>query len=157
MDKSIIQALYRVAVSGFVLFVLVFQFVVSMGPIVGIQIGTKFWPIVTYAMYSRSFREGDTVNIYKLLEGVSEDGAITKISMDDLNLHLWHYRNLIRDLENGRAEAIDFVRKSIATSSPLVELRIKNFPVQVTRDGPLEQPSQVLSTVSMLPENGAKQ
>lgn len=150
MTSPILQSAYRVAVSAFILFVLVFQFIVSMGPVVGIKLGTNFWPIVTYAMYSKSFREGDTVNIYKLLEGVSEDGSTIEISMDDLHLHLWHYRNLIRDLENGSAEAKKFVLDSVVTDSPLIKVRIKNFPVQVSRDGPVEQPSKVLSTVSLI-------
>ena len=153
MNRPTIDAAYRVAASGFVLFVLVFQFVVSMGPVVGIQIGTNFWPILTYAMYSKSFREGDTVNIYKLLEGISEDGSTIDITMDELHMHLWHYRNLIRDLENDVADAKQFVADSIETQSPLVELRIKNYPIKVTREGAVEQPSEILAIVSLVPED----
>ena len=143
MNKSIFEITYKIAVSVFVSFVLLFQAIISLGPVVGIEIGTRFWPILNYAMYSGSFREGDTVNVYKLLEGVTEDGTTIDISMDTLGMSLWHYRDLVRDLESGRDEAIQLVLNSVAPKSPLVEIRIKSFPMAVTRDGPREQPSEI--------------
>ena len=92
MDKSLLANIYKSIVSAFVAFVLVFQAVISLGPIVGLEVGTKYWPLLNYAMYSRSFQEGDTVNVYRPIEIVTEDGAVTELSLDMLDLQLWHYQ-----------------------------------------------------------------
>jgi hypothetical protein len=147
---------YRYLVSIFVGFVLVFQSVVSLGPIFGIEINTRFWPIVNYAMYSRSFQEGDTVEVYRILEGVTEKGEIVDLSMDVVGMHLWQYRDLGRDIEKGNRDAIEFVVTFAPEGHRLEEVRIKSFPVAVTRDGPREQPSQTLAVIQ-LPEPGDPQ
>ena len=144
MDKSLLANIYKSIVSAFVAFVLVFQAVISLGPIVGLEVGTKYWPLLNYAMYSRSFQEGDTVNVYRPIEIVTEDGAVTELSLDMLDLQLWHYRMLGRDLEDRRQDALDFLIEKTATASPLTEVRIKSFPVVVTRDGPELQESEIL-------------
>ena len=147
---------YRYLVSIFVGFVLVFQSVVSLGPIFGIEINARFWPIVNYAMYSRSFQEGDTVEIYRILEGVTENGEIVDLSMDVVGMRVWQYRDLGRDIEKGNRDAIEFVTNFAPEGHKLEEIRIKNFPVVVTRDGPREQPSQILAVIQ-LPEAGDPQ
>jgi hypothetical protein len=149
MNHAGLDRAYQVIVSAFVAFVLIFQAIISLGPIVGIEIGTRYWPLLNYAMYSRSFREGDTVNIYFLLDGVRQDGSIVEITMDTVGMHLWHYRNLVEDLREGRQEAIDHVLQSVPPGSPLIELRVKTFPVAVTRQGPREQESKVVDVVSL--------
>ncbi len=149
MNRLWLDRAYQFAVSAFVAFVLIFQAIISLGPIAGIEIGTRYWPLLNYAMYSRSFREGDTVNIYYLLDGVRQDGSIVEISMDTVGMHLWHYRKLVDDLRAGRPEAIDHVLRSVPPGIPLAEIRVKTFPVAVTRQGPREQASQVIDVVSL--------
>ncbi len=142
-------AAYRVLVSIFVGFVLILQMVVSLGPVFGLEIGTRFWPIVNYAMYSRSFEDGDTVEIYRILDGVTENGEKVELSMDVVGMHLWQYRDLGRDLENGNRDAIEFVATFVPAGQKLQEIRIMSFPIAVTRDGPIEQESQVLAIIPL--------
>lgn len=139
--------LYRIVVSAFVGFVLIFQALIAFGPIVGVNLGVKFWPLVNYAMYSRSFQEGDFIDYYRLLEGVDESGEVVPIPMESLGLHLWHYRDLVRDLERGRRDAFIVVLDSLPDSTELREIRVKSFPVAVTRSGPVEQGSILLATI----------
>lgn len=138
---------YRILVSVFVAFVLAFQAIISFGPIVGVNVGTLYWPLVNYAMYSRSFQEGDFIDYYRLLEGVTGDGRTIAIPMESLGLHLWHYRTLVRDLEGGRKEAFEHVYRSLPPGTELTEIRVRSFPVIVTRDGPVEQGSKLLATI----------
>jgi hypothetical protein len=105
-------------------------------------------------MYSRSFREGDTINVYQLLEGITADGDTIKITMDDLHLHLWQYRDLVRDLMAGRQEPMGFVLGKIASDSPIVEFHVLTFPVVVTRAGPRDKPSE---RIAIIPVTGEAQ
>ena len=138
---------YRILVSSFVAFVLTFQAVISLGPIVGVEIGTLYWPLLNYAMYSRSYKEGDVIDYYRLLEGITEDGRTIPISMESLGLHLYHYRILIGDLERGRTDAFEYVHSSLPEDIRLTELRVRSLPVAVTREGPVEQEPMLLATI----------
>jgi hypothetical protein len=144
MNNKIIKNIYTSIVSLFVAFVLVFQLVISIGPIFGVKIGTLYWPLVNYAMYSNAYHEGDTVNIYRLLEATTESGTVVDIPMDELGVNLWHYRILGRDLEDGLQEPLDFILQKMSFDSPLSEIRITSFPIAVTRDGPERRESEVL-------------
>ncbi len=141
------MSFYRAIVSAFIGISLVFQAIIALGPIGGLNIGTKFWPFVNYAMYSRSFKEGDFVDYYRLLEGITRSGERIEIPMESLGLHLWHYRDLVRDLERQRPEALDLVLASLPPGIELVEIEVKSFPVAVTRSGPVEQGSIVLDRI----------
>lgn len=145
---------YRYLVTAFVAFVLGFQTLISFGPIVGINFGTLYWPLLNYAMYSRSFQEGDFVDYYRLLEGVTPDGTTVPIPMESLGLHLWHYHDLVRDLERGRPEAFAHLYKSLPEGTVLAELRVLSFPVAVTRAGPVEQGSLLLATIPVPEPDG---
>ena len=138
---------YRYLVTGFVVFVLGFQAAISFGPIVGVNLGTLYWPLLNYAMYSRSFKEGDFVDYYRLLEGVTRDGDVVSIPMESTGLHLWHYQDLVRDLERGRIEAFEHAFRSLPEGTVLTEIRVRSFPVAVTRDGPVEKDSMLLATI----------
>jgi hypothetical protein len=98
-------------------------------------------------MYSRSFQEGDYVDYYRLLEGVTEDGEVVAIPKESLDLHLWHYRDLVRDLENGREDAFIYLWQKLPSGSEFRELRVMSFPVAVTKNGPVEHGSILLSTI----------
>lgn len=148
-QRAVARKSYRIAVSAFVGFVLAFQAVISFGPIVGVNLGTGYWPLLNYAMYSQSFQEGDFIDYYRLLEGVTETGEVVPIPMESLNLHLWHYRALVGDLERGRPEAFAVIFESLPEGVQLREIRVKSFPVAVTRDGPVDQDSILLATIAV--------
>lgn len=150
MEKSYLHSAYQILVSTFVAFVLLFQTVISLGPIAGIEIGTQYWPLLNYAMYSRSFHEGDTVNVYRPIEVVTADGVATELTLDDLDLQLWHYRILGTDLENGNQDALDFLLAKVASGSAVTEIRIRSFPVVVTRAGPELHDSEILVRIGVL-------
>jgi hypothetical protein len=104
-------------------------------------------------MYSRSFQEGDFVDIYRLLEGVTQEGEVVPIAKESLGLHLWHYRNLVKDLERRRPEAFEHLQRSLPDGIRLREIRVLSFPVAVTRAGPIEQDSIVLATIPIPSRN----
>ncbi|HNP35096.1 MAG TPA: hypothetical protein PKK10_04530 [Woeseiaceae bacterium] len=138
--------IYQGIISLFVGSVLLLQAIISIAPVFGGTSGSRYWPILGYAMYSRSYSEGDFVDIYRLLEGVAEDGTIIPIPKESLGLHLWHYRNLVRDLQQGRKGAFEHLFSKLPPGTDIVEIRVKSFPVAVTRDGPVEKDSVVLAT-----------
>lgn len=144
MDQNLKEKFYKSTVSIFVGFVLLFQALISLGPIVGVDIGTKYWPLLNYAMYSRSFQAGDTVNVYRPIEIVTADGQSRELSLEELDLQLWHYRMLGQDLERGNQDALDFLIGKVASPNMLNEIRIMSFPVVVTRAGPELKESEML-------------
>ena len=87
---SIFNSSYRIAVAFFVTSVLVGQCVVTFAPLFGQSFGTKYWPIISYRMYSRAHYEGDTLYVYDLLEGAQSDGSVVEIPMERLGLGTWY-------------------------------------------------------------------
>lgn len=141
--SSALHSLYRIAISVFVTAVLVGQSIVTFAPIFGESFGMRFWPIISYAMYTRAHFEGDTVEVYELLEGTLRDGSIVEIPMESLGLGIWYYRNLVKGLKKEDPVAIDMLIDRYRWGDELTEIRIKSYPLMVTRNGPAEKPSEI--------------
>jgi hypothetical protein len=146
---TILNRAYVVSASCFIAAVLLGQAYVTFSPVLGSNAGFRFWPIVTYAMYSRAHYEGETVEVYDLLEGTLNDGTVVEIPMDSLGLSIWYYRNMLKGLRNQDPVAIKLLTSRFRWGDDLAEVRIKSYPLMVTRDGPAEKPSELLYSLTM--------
>ena len=155
--QTLFERLYVTAVSCFIAAVLLLQAWASFGPLVGGGSGFRFWPIVSYAMYTRAHYDGETVDVQELLEGTLSDGSIVDITMDSLSLNIWFYRNLVRDLKKNDPAAIALLVNRYRNGQELVEVRVKSYPLMVTRNGPAKKPSEVLHRLKVPARELARQ
>lgn len=155
--QAILHRLYVVTVSGFIAAVLLLQAWATFGPVVGGGSGFRFWPIVSYAMYTRAHYDGETVDVHEFIEGTLRDGSIVDISMESLKLDVWFYRNLIRELKENDPTAVAVLVERQRNGRDLVEIRFKSYPLMVTRNGPAEKPSEVLYQMKIPPLELAQQ
>lgn len=145
----VLHKLYKAGVSFFILAVLLGQAYASFGPILSMGTGFRFWPVVSYAMYSRAHYDGETVDVHDLLEGTLSDGSVVEIPRDSLGLSFWFYRNLVRDIKKDDPVAVQLLVDKFRWGDELVEVRVKSYPLMVTRTGPMEKPSEVLHRVAV--------
>jgi hypothetical protein len=146
---TVLHRLFTTGVSLFILAVLLGQAYASFGPMFGVGTGFRFWPIVSYAMYSRAHYDGETVDVYDLLEGTLSDGTVVEISRDSLGLSFWFYRHLVADLKKDDPVAVQLLIDNFRSGNELVEVRVMSYPIMVTRTGPMEKPSEVLHRITL--------
>jgi hypothetical protein len=148
--------LYRAGVAAFLLLILGAQ---AATLLVTARHGTflrnRLYPIIEYPMYAVAHYENERVDASWLLEAVDQDGRTFEISYDQLHVDIFDWVNIMQAVLHGSGTNLDalreLVRKHIPGAGQFVELRIKSYPLQVTRGGPRSLPSQLLMTVSMQP------
>jgi len=146
--------LYRAGVATFLILILGAQ---ASTLLVTAQHGTflrnRLYPIIEYPMYAVAHYDGERVTASWLLEAVQPDGRTFEISYDQLHVDIFDWVDIMQAVLHGsttnRDALRELVRKHIPGAEQIRELRIKNYPLQVTRDGPRSLPSEVVMTVSM--------
>lgn len=145
--------LYQWMVSLFVGGVLVAQTATLVPNAMGREIGGRFWPILTYDMYATANRDGEIVHVYPLLDGVTIDGGVVRITKEDLGLPIWQYMDHAWALRSNDKRAIEDFRR-FYKGIPLREVHVKNFPYKVTRKGFEEVESEIMARISLLGNAG---
>lgn len=154
MDTSSDHAWYRAGVSLFVATVLGAQ---AATLFVTVQHGSflrgKMFPILEYPMYAPAHYEGERVTASWLLEGVLADGKTVVIPREELQVDIFDFVNIVQStLQHNRAATgvlLGLVREHVPGAELIRELRIKNYPVQLTRTGPRTMPSEIVMTVPL--------
>ena len=142
--------LYETFVSGFIVLAFLAQlFAIAATPLKTGLGGKKLWPFLSYHMYSEVRHENQTVEVYDLLEGVRKDGSTTVINKEDLGLNLWDWRFLMSGLTQEKDASIHVFLNRYKYPNDLTEIRVLSYPVKVTREGPVEIPSQVLARIPL--------
>jgi hypothetical protein len=156
MEPSRQAALYRIGVSVFVAVVLAAQ--AATFPITAIHgsfLRSKLFPILEYPMYAVAHYEGERVTASWLIEGVFDDGKTINISKEQLGVDIFDLANLMGPVLQrqpaGTRTLLGLVQERVPEADRLQELRIKSYPMQVTRDGPKALPSEVLVTIPVGP------
>lgn len=109
-----------------------------------------FWPFLTYGMYRDAHYPGDSISRARVFATL-EDGTEVRVVAEDLNMHHWFFtKNFLYDLKLKDHERI---REYVSLYEKnkrvrLVELRLENHPVIVTRDGAELADPRVICTLS---------
>jgi hypothetical protein len=154
MDQAKWAASYRIAVSVFVTALLAAQAAtLSVTALHGSFLRSKLYPILEYPMYAPAHYNGERVTASWLIEGVLADGKTVSITDDQLHVDIFDFINIVQSALRGDPREIaalrELVRDRIPGADRIQELRIKNFPLQVTRDGAKPLPSDVVMTIPL--------
>ena len=121
----------------------------------GTFLRSKLFPILEYPMYAPAHYESERVSASWLIEGVLPSGKTLAISKEQLQVDIFDFVNIVQGTMQHDPKATatlrQLVRERVVGSEQLQELRIKNYPMQVTRDGPKALPSEVVMTLPMSP------
>lgn len=156
MESSRLNSLYRVGVSVFVGAVLAAQ--AATLPITAMHAGflrSKLFPIIEYPMYAPAHYEGERVTASWLIEGVLSDGRAINVSKEQLGVDIFDFANIMQPVlqhdPSATQSLVAMVRERVPGAERFDELRIKSYPMQVTRDGPKPLPSEVIVTIPIGP------
>lgn len=145
---------YRFVVSVFIVAVLVAQAATLIVTATrGTYLRSNAYPILEYPMYAPAHYEGERVSASWLLEGVSGDGKTIAISSEQLHVDVFDFVNIVQLALSGSASGRSTLRELVLGHVPgadqLKEIRIKNYPMKVTRAGPQPLPSEVVMTIQL--------
>lgn len=154
MDKSGAEICYRTGVSVFLAAVLGAQ---AATLLVTAQHGSflrsKLFPILEYPMYAPAHYEGERVTASWLLEGALADGKTVNIPREQLQVDIFDFVNIVQStLQHDPAATgvlTGLVREHVPGAGLIRELRIKNYPIQVTRAGPKPMESEIVMTIPL--------
>lgn len=154
MANSSAHICYRTAISVFVTAVLGAQ---AATLLVTAQhasfLRSKLFPILEYPMYAPAHYEGERVTASWLLEGVLADGKTVVIPREQLQVDIFDFVNIVQStLQHDPAATgvlTGLVREHVPGAGLIRELRIKNYPVQLTRNGPKPMSSEIVMTVPL--------
>jgi hypothetical protein len=156
MAQEKFVARYRTAVSVFIIAVLAAQAAtIPVTAMHGAFLRSKLYPILEYPMYAPAHYNGERVTASWLIEGVVPDGKTIGITNDQLHVDIFDFINIVQSALQGNSREIDTLRELVRDRVPgadrIQELRIKNYPLKVTRDGPQPLPSEVVMTIPVQP------
>jgi hypothetical protein len=148
------EKLYRTIVSAFVVVVLFAQAATILVTATrGGYLRDRLFPVLEYPMYAPAHYEGERVVASWLLEGVYSDGQKIDISKDLLKIDIFDFVHTVEGTLNGdpntTATFVTLIRERVPNAARLSEIRIKNYPVRLTRNGPAPMPSEVVKTMAM--------
>jgi len=157
MEPSRLSGLYRTGVSVFVAAALAAQAAtIPVTAMHGSFLRSKLFPILEYPMYAPAHYEGERVTASFLLEGVLQDGKIIPITREQLGVDIFDYVDIVQTAMRPEPAAaqtlLDVIHQHIPGADQFQEVRIKSYPMQVTRDGPKPLPSQVMKTIPLEPK-----
>ena len=146
------ERLYRALVSTFVAFVLAAQ--IATIPVTathGTYLRDRGFPVLEYPMYAPAHYEGERVIASWLIEGVLENGQSISITKEMLQVDIFDFVRIVEgvlaDNENSTQALWALIRSHVPEANQIREIRIKNYPLRVTRDGPVPDPSEVVKTL----------
>jgi len=145
---------YRIAVSAFIVAVLAAQAAtLAVTSTRGTYLRSKAFPILEYPMYAPAHFEGERVSASWLLEGVLADGKIIDISNDQLHVDVFDFVNIVQSALSGSARSrgtlSELVQSHVPGADQIKEIRIKSYPMKVTRAGPQALASEVVMTIPL--------
>src|SRR5579872_3939485 len=148
------EKVYRTIVSAFVAVVLLAQAAtVFVTATRGTYLRDRLFPVLEYPMYAPAHYEGERVIASWLLEGVYGDDLKIDIPKEMLKIDIFDFVHTVEGTINGNpnttATLVTLVREHVPNAAQLTEIRIKNYPVRLTRNGPQPMPSEVVKTLPL--------
>jgi hypothetical protein len=154
MDRAKCAAWYRAGVTIFVAAVLFAQAAtLAVTATRGTYLRDRLYPILEYPMYAPAHYEGERVTASWLLEGELANGSTISITSDALRLDIFDFVNIMQAVLHGKAQALATLRQLVRDRVPGADqirvVRVKDYPLKVTRNGPEPLPSDVIMTFTL--------
>ena len=145
----------RVFLSVFIVGILVLQTMPIVTLITDSPWRGYYWPFVDYPMYKNAHQEGEHVVVGYTVVATTTSGEEISTSYKnhrDLGLDFWVFGNVVRRLlgPNGYRNAAEFISLH-PRGDEIVKLDVYNYPVMVTRDGPVEVEAELLNSIVIGP------
>jgi len=140
---------YRFFASGVIVTMLLLQGNVITFMAAGNPIGTWYWPIMDYPMYSGAHQEGDYMKVSFPLEVVTEDGVVTKITADDVGLNFWKFLYIGTGISKSSQKSADLLVSLLPNGDRITEIRVYSSPFIITKKGVADAPPKLLNTTIM--------
>src|SRR5579863_1876177 len=119
----------------------------------------RLYPIIEYPMYAQAHYENERVTGRWLVRGLLANGSEIDITAQSLRISPWDFVLLTDPIGVGPQDApaaigardrlIAIVREREPRAAEITALRIDNYPMRVTRNGPETVPSEAVVTVPM--------
>ena len=115
--------------------------------------GGYYWPFVDYPMYTHAHHEGEHVIVGFTIIATTNNGEEISINYKnhrDLGVDFWIFEDLVQGLlgPNGYRNASSFTALH-PRGEEMVKLDIFDYPVMVTRDGPVEVEADLLASIKI--------
>ncbi len=136
---------YKLMVSAFLFGVLSIQATTIVSKHTPKRIGAdRHWPFVDYPMYTKSYQDGDAINVKFPLRVILADGTMDTVTEQDLGLGHWDFHILVTRMKNGneaaRQQFLDMYDRAGAART----VQVLTYPLIITRNGPQESESEVI-------------
>jgi hypothetical protein len=131
-------------ISLIIILVLGAQLVASFGH------ANRFFPFMWYPMYAQAHFEGERINVEHRIYAVTRDGRRHYVDpASDLKIDFWRYeRRFARPLRDHKLENIRPILAMVIDRYPtFTELQVEDYPMIITKDGPMPVPRRTISVV----------
>jgi len=139
----------RFAATCIVVSILLLQGSAILFMAVGKPIGSWFWPIIDYPMYSKPHYEGDYIEVYFTLEAEMADGTVANITADDVGLNFWKFYYICNGLKLSKRAAADLLVSLLPNGDSIKEIRVYSPPYRLTKNGSKVVPPKLLNKITM--------
>lgn len=137
---------YKVLVSTFLVGVLSIQAATIVTKHTPKRIGAdRHWPFVDYPMYTKSYQEGDAINVKFPLRVVLADGTTDTVTERELGLGHWDFHILVTRMKNGNEMARRQFLDMYDRPDEVRAVQVLTYPLIITREGPQEAESEILA------------
>jgi len=145
---------YTFIATTFIVGVLGIQSLTIVTPILPIKfIGAdRHWPVVTYPMYTKSYVEGDYINVKLILTIKNKAGEEIEITENQLGLTHWDFYTLVSKISRNSPNALDTFLEIYEDSDEADFVYVKTYPLRITKEGPIPAESKVLAEFRVDPE-----
>lgn len=149
MRLNISDKILRLTASSFLVSILLLQGSTIVFMAFGKPLGTWFWPIIDYPMYSVSHVEGDYINVYFTLEVEMIDGTVSKVTADDVGLNFWKFHYIGAGISKSVKASADLLVALHPKSESITEIRVYSSPFIITKSGKGLAPPKLLNKIAI--------
>ena len=140
-------------ISCFVTIILLSQGSALLFMAIGKPIGTWFWPIIDYPMYSGAHEEGDYLYASLTLEVVTGDGVVSNVTADDIGLNFFKFYYIGAGISKSSKRYADYLISLMPNGNDVAEVRVYSSPYIITKKGKTDAPPKLLNVMTIKPES----
>lgn len=139
----------RFITSCFLVSILLLQGSTLVFMVFGKPLGTWFWPIIDYPMYSGSHQEGDYLEVSFTLVVEMADGTVSEVTADDVGLNFWKFYYIGMGISHSEKAPADLLVSLHPNGNSITEVRVYSSPFIITKNGKAAAPSKLLNKITM--------
>ena len=139
--------LLRVTATGIVIVILLLQGSTIVFMALGKPMGTWYWPIIDYPMYSAARYEGERINAYYNIDVVLKDGSLIAVTADDVGLNFWKFLYIGDGIKRSRKQSAELLIALHPDGENITEIRVYGLPYVLGKDGMYEAEPKLLNSI----------